>query len=37
MAFYGTKSALYADRIGYEICPEPKSELQHKHEHYRRN
>jgi predicted dehydrogenase len=24
MAFYGTNGALYADRIGYEVYPEPK-------------
>jgi hypothetical protein len=24
MAFYGTNGALYADRVGYEIYPEPK-------------
>ena len=28
MAFYGTHGALYADRIGYEIYPEPKSPLE---------
>lgn len=26
MAFYGTKGTLYADRIGFEIYPEPKGE-----------
>ena len=30
MAFYGTDAALYADRIGYEIYPEPKSTLERK-------
>jgi len=30
MAFYGTNGALYADRIGYEIYPEPKSPLERK-------
>jgi predicted dehydrogenase len=30
MAFYGTNAALYADRIGYEIYPEPKSTLERK-------
>jgi len=30
MAFYGTHGALYADRIGYEIYPEPKSPLERK-------
>jgi len=30
MAFYGTNGALYADRIGYEIYPEPKSALERK-------
>ena len=30
MAFYGTNAALYADRIGYEIYPEPKSSLDRK-------
>jgi predicted dehydrogenase len=30
MAFYGTNGALYADRIGYEIYPEPKSTLERK-------
>jgi predicted dehydrogenase len=31
MAFYGTNGALYADRIGYEIYPEPKSPLERRH------
>ncbi len=30
MAFYGTDGALYADRIGYEVYPEPKSTLERK-------
>ncbi|MBZ5596465.1 MAG: Gfo/Idh/MocA family oxidoreductase [Acidobacteriia bacterium] len=30
MAFYGTNGALYADRISYEIYPEPKSPLERK-------
>jgi len=30
MAFYGTNAALYADRIGYEIYPEPKSTIERK-------
>jgi len=30
MAFYGTNGALYADRVGYEIYPEPKSTLERK-------
>jgi len=30
MAFYGTNGTLYADRIGYEIYPEPKSPLERK-------
>jgi predicted dehydrogenase len=30
MAFYGTNGALYADRIGYEIYPEPKSPIERK-------
>jgi predicted dehydrogenase len=30
MAFYGTNGALYADRIGYEIYPEPKSTIERK-------
>ncbi len=28
MAFYGTNGALYADRVGYEVYPEPKSPLE---------
>lgn len=30
MAFYGTNGALYADRIGYEIYPEPNRPLERK-------
>jgi hypothetical protein len=30
MAFYGSKGALFADRLGYEIYPEPKSSLERK-------
>src|SRR5579872_1386378 len=30
MAFYGTRAALYADRIGYEIYPEPGSPIERK-------
>jgi hypothetical protein len=30
MAFYGTNGALYADRIGYEIYPEPKGSIERK-------
>jgi len=30
LAFYGTNGALYADRIGYEIYPEPKGHLERK-------
>jgi len=30
MAYYGTNGALYADRIGYEIYPEPASPLERK-------
>jgi predicted dehydrogenase len=26
MAFYGTKGTLYADRVGFEVYPEPKGE-----------
>jgi predicted dehydrogenase len=27
MAFYGTKGTLYADRVGFELYPEPKGEF----------
>jgi predicted dehydrogenase len=27
MAFYGTKGSLYADRVGFQIYPEPKGEF----------
>lgn len=30
MAFYGTNGALYADRIGYEIYPEPNRPIERK-------
>jgi predicted dehydrogenase len=30
MAFYGSNGALFADRLGYEIYPEPKSSLERK-------
>lgn len=30
MAFYGPNGALFADRLGYEIYPEPKSSLERK-------
>ena len=38
MAFYGTNGALYADRIGYEIYPEPQEPARTQaDEHHRRH